>query len=113
MPTPVQEAQYRRDWARWRTRRLSWLIGGGAATGSVVLGALFSQLLPGHSAAAVTRSGAPAGGGSPAGRPTSAPASASATPTHHHRRQHRAAASQAPAPAPAPAQAPQVVSGGS
>jgi len=113
MPRPVQDALYRRDEARWRTRRLSWLIAGGAMTASVALGVAFSQLLPGHSAAASTAGGSQPGAGAPV------PASGSGQPTGGQARpSHRPARSQpapsqptqAPAPAPAP---PQVVSGGS
>jgi hypothetical protein len=120
MPTPVQDALYRRDEARWRTRRLSWLAAGGAATASVALGVVFSQLLPGHSAAAGTTgsgsaqqpgsSGGPAGGsargsGAPSSKPPGTPATGSQQPA-------RSQPAQAPPPAPGPAP-PQVVSGGS
>ncbi|MGE5135930.1 MAG: hypothetical protein ACM32E_23850 [Gemmatimonadota bacterium] len=113
MPRPVQDPVGRRDEARWRTRRLSWLAAGGAATASVALGVSFAQLLPGHSAAASPAGGSQPGAGAPApasgsGQPAGGQARPSRRPAQHQ--PAPAQPSQAPAPAPTP---PQVVSGGS
>lgn len=113
MPTPVQAAQYRRDEARGRTRRLSWLIGGGATAASLALGAVFAQLLPGHSAAATTGSTPPAAPASGQASPPAGTSAPSGSKAASGQQRHRAAASQPAAP-PAPVQSqPQVVSGGS
>jgi hypothetical protein len=107
VPRTVQDALQRRDEARWRTRRLSWLIGGGAAAASMVLGVLFSQLLPGRSAAASTAGAAQPGAAAPAGN---GQATAGRPRRHAQSQAGPAQPAQAPAPPPAP---PQVVSGGS
>lgn len=109
MPTSAQDPRYRRDMAQWRTRRLSWLVAGGAATASVALGVALSQLLPGHSAAAVAPSG---GHGQPgqAGGQGSGNAGGGGQPARSRPAQTQPTSAPPPAPAPAPAQA---VSGGS
>ncbi len=105
MPRPVPDALARRDEARWRTRRLSWLIAAGAAAATAALGTAFSQLLPGHSAAAAGGSRPPA---------STAPATAASGAQPGGGQGSQPAQSQPAAPAPAPTQAaPQVVSGGS
>jgi hypothetical protein len=100
----------------WRTRRLSWLIGAVAATATAALGAVFSQLLPGHAASASTASRPSAPGpatpaqqaGSPSATPPASPR-ASATVS-----KARPVHTSKPTPVPAPATAaPVVVSGGS
>lgn len=104
----------RRDEALWRTRRLSWLVAGGAVTGSVVLGVFFAQALPGHAAPGAGRS---AGGGSRAGSGSTLSGAGSATgqgagSQGNSGGQGTGQAQPTPPPAPAPAP-PQVVTGGS
>ena len=109
MPTSAQDPRYRRDLAQWRTRRLSWLVAGGAATASVALGVAFSQLLPGHSAAATAPSGGQGQAGQGGGQ-GSGSAGGGSQPAQSQPGQSQPTSAPPPAPAPAPAQA---VSGGS
>ncbi len=120
MPMPAQDgpdrrqrdARYRRDAAMGRTRRLSWMIAGGAAAAMAALAGVFAQLLPGHSAAASTGAGAPAPAAHPA---TSSQAGAAPQPAQSSPagQSSQPVQSSQPAPPPVPSSAPVVVSGGS
>jgi hypothetical protein len=114
-PDRRHEARYRRDAAMWRTRRLSWLIGAVAATATAALGAVFSQLLPGHTASASTTSRPSAPGPAPAQQAGSQSATPPASPRASATvSQARPVHTSKPTPVPAPTTAaPVVVSGGS